>query len=227
MNLYSLSIVFKNDYIQLTTYEKINNVGGYVGAKATDNERFASNLARAKREIKDILDNNLNNTSSFLTLTYADNQQDYQQALKDFNKFAKRVKYNLNDFDYLRIVEHQKRGAIHFHLVTFNKEIYNLTSEQLAQFWVYGFVYKKDIDIIDVDTISKITNYLGGYFGKKEQLAKSNKKIFSVGGNIKRTQIIKKRYYNFSDYSKVINELNYNIEIPLSITTTKYLISNK
>ena len=54
---------------------------------------------------------------TFITLTYAENMQDLEQADKDFKKFIQRFKYHHGDFKYLAVREFQKRGAIHYHML--------------------------------------------------------------------------------------------------------------
>lgn len=90
-----------------------------VGKKNKKNDvndkKLVCNLARARRAIIDIIRLNLELSSCLLTLTYKENMQDYERAYKDFNKFVKRVEYRYKiSLRYLRVIELQKRGAIHF-----------------------------------------------------------------------------------------------------------------
>lgn len=52
-----------------------------------------------------------------LTLTFAENVTDLKVANRCFMNWVKRVKYHYPDFTYIAVVEFQKRGAVHYHLL--------------------------------------------------------------------------------------------------------------
>lgn len=55
---------------------------------------------------------------TFLTLTFADNITDLEVANKEFKTFIQRLNYLLDyKFEYVAVVEFQKRGAVHYHLL--------------------------------------------------------------------------------------------------------------
>ena len=55
----------------------------------------------------------------FVTLTFSDNVDDYDFAMKEFNLFIKRLRYHSKGkgLKYIAVVEFQRRGAIHFHML--------------------------------------------------------------------------------------------------------------
>jgi len=100
----------------------------------------------------------------FLTLTYAENMQDLDQANKDFEKFIKRLNYNLtglkrSEIKYIAVPEYQSRGAVHFHLVIFNLPY--TPAKQISKIWKHGFVKPKGIRHCD-----NIGAYMSKYLGK-------------------------------------------------------------
>lgn len=55
-----------------------------------------------------------------MTLTYRENMQDRDRAQRDFQEFVRRVRKltsnGIRRFKYVMVIEHQTRGAIHFHI---------------------------------------------------------------------------------------------------------------
>lgn len=182
-------------------------------------DKWLSNLVRAKKNIKDIIYNNLNNTSSMITLTFAENIQDYDIAQKQWKLLLQKIKrkYEKN-LKYIAVMELQQRGAIHYHIITFNESIYNLENDKIADMWGNGFTYKKNIDDINVFTRDKLSNYLGKYLSSadnKDQLIDKNKKMYFTSRNLKKVES-KKINTIYKDY--IIKNGNARIEISNSIT---------
>lgn len=84
-------------------------------------ERSKSNI-KARNSLRRLVLNNFSNRSTFLTLTFQENLTDLPKANKVFERFVKYMKGDLakvwgNGFKYVAVVEFQKRGAIHYHLI--------------------------------------------------------------------------------------------------------------
>lgn len=96
----------------------------------------------------------------FLTLTFAKNVQDIDEANKAFKNFRRRLEYEINGkLKYVCVIEFQERGAIHYHLVIFNLPY--IPVSRLAEIWRHGFV---KINVIkDVDNVGA---YMSKYMGK-------------------------------------------------------------
>ncbi len=107
-------------------------------------ERAAENKARSvqrskttvRRKVKQLYGQN-DGKLYMLTLTYADNMQDIDQAQKDFRAFKRRLKKRGIDFQYIAVLERQKRGAWHFHILT---NVY-LEHAKWEKYWGHGFVW--------------------------------------------------------------------------------------
>lgn len=60
-----------------------------------------------------------------VTLTYRENMQDREEALKDWKAFCRRLR-GVMDFHYVAVMELQERGAIHFHVAVRGRQNYHL-----------------------------------------------------------------------------------------------------
>lgn len=156
-------------------------------------------LNRTKKQIQQIIENNLNNTSAFITLTYAKNMQDYNQAKKDFNIYIKKLKQQYGTIKYICVKELQpKRGAIHYHLLIFNYD----KSMKLRKYWKHGFSFVKRI--YNVEDPLKIANYMSKYLtkGNQDHKLKYGVKTFTRSNNlfvVKKIKITHKEMFNVID----------------------------
>lgn len=180
----------------------------------TERERYVndsktlSNLATTRRKIISLLELNMNVDSTFITLTYKENLQDYQQAQKDFILFIKRLSYRLNvKVSYLGVKELQQRGAIHYHIIFFNPEIRDLKKEEVHQLWNKGFIYMMPIKSYHVGTHQAVANYFSKYLTNylKGQLIARDKKLFFTSRDLKRPKV---KEIHFVAVPKLIREAN-------------------
>ena len=128
--------------INLLSKEKIS--------KTTINELKeieSKNITRSKLECQRIAKANINDWETFITLTFEENVKDINIAVKKLNSFFTIIRRKKNDFKYLCIPEFQKRGAVHFHLLT-NININNNTLLSIQEdnpkfkhieYWKHGF----------------------------------------------------------------------------------------
>ncbi|WP_199739069.1 hypothetical protein [Herminiimonas sp. KBW02] len=61
-----------------------------------------------------------------VTLTYRENLTDSAQVLKDWKEITRRLRKVQHAFQYVAIMENQKRGAIHFHIAVQGRKNYEL-----------------------------------------------------------------------------------------------------
>jgi len=136
-----------------------------------------------------------------VTLTFADNLQDYKKANQKFKYFINKKNDGIK---YLAVKEHQQRGAIHYHLIVF--DINESDLESLIKSWGYGFTYLKKI----TNKYSwSIANYLTKYFTKeKNQLVKAGFRVFTKSNNLKKPLIISDRVID-----KVLLKYNYDVDL--------------
>ena len=149
---------------------------------------------RARQEVRRLINANWKGGKMeyFITLTYAENMQDAEKAYSNFRSFLKslRRRYS-NDLKYLAVMEWQKRGAIHFHVIVHDIDLGDEPGDDMERYetewgktiWKYGFV--------DIKSLWKIDN-VGAYL-TKELLKDSQKQQRELG---------KKRYYHSQNLDK-------------------------
>jgi len=79
--------------------------------------RQKKNIKRSIMGLRRLIQANLSPTSRplLITLTYAENMQEYQQAREDLESFISNLRFSFPLLRYVAVAEYQKRGAIHYH----------------------------------------------------------------------------------------------------------------
>lgn len=80
------------------------------------------NIMRSKFQLQRIVKSNENEFKTFITLTFEENIKDVNIANKKFHSWRTKIKSIYPNFKYVCVPEFQKRGAVHYHLLT-NLEI--------------------------------------------------------------------------------------------------------
>jgi putative uncharacterized protein (fragment) len=114
------------------------------------------NLSRSRKLVIDLAYENQKIWKSFLTLTFSENIKDIDYANKCFNCWLTSIRQSFVDFAYLCVPEFQKRGAVHYHLLTnldvgsdllpvqnHKKNMYDV------KYWSYGFTSAFDLRLAD------------------------------------------------------------------------------
>lgn len=158
MKSYDKKVVLSGNVIEVYEYEKSvicgysddKKVGRSGQASESDKEKNRDRvLSRARRDLRRLINSNIQNYSKFLTLTFRENICDLDYSNYEFKKFVKRLNYHYGvKAKYSCVVEFQKRGAVHYHVV-----LYNLTQKiDVAEFqdlWGHGFIKINSIDDVD------------------------------------------------------------------------------
>jgi len=129
-------------------------------------------LQRAKRDLRRLINANHGQygdqfTSKFLTLTFGDLITDVKEANYEFQKFIKRLNYLVfntkkANLKYNTVIEFQKRGAIHYHVIIYNMPF--TKQKIIEETWGNGFIKINKID--DVDNVGA---YVAEYLGNAEK----------------------------------------------------------
>ncbi|WP_425322064.1 rolling circle replication-associated protein [Clostridium perfringens] len=143
-------------------------------------------LSRARRDLRRIINANIEKHSKFLTLTFKDNITDLDFANNEFKKFIKRINYHYKvKVKYSVVIEFQKRGAIHYHAL-----LYNLTDkldiDKLSSIWGNGFI--KVNSIKDVDNVGA---YVCKYMTKTDDERLLGRKMYFNSRNLNKPKEIK------------------------------------
>lgn len=80
------------------------------------------NIDRSRFQLQRLIKANEKDFKTFITLTFAENVSDIKKANEKFNSWRTKIKSIYKDFRYVCVPEFQKRGAVHYHLLT-NLEI--------------------------------------------------------------------------------------------------------
>ena len=176
--------------------------------KRTDGDKSVASLNRAKDQLGLIIQCNIQRFSKFITLTTAENIKDRSEFLKKFKRLREQFKRQYGyALKYSAVMETQKRGAWHIHLVA-----YNLTEKidikKLDALWqrVAG---KGHLDLKLVDDTKNLYKYLIKYLTKEE--VGLNKKAVLNSRDLERPEIVKtvhvlnyQKYWGLDnpDYSK-------------------------
>lgn len=140
-------------------------------------QRFSA--SRTRNNVRRLVSSNFDNRSKFVTLTFRDNVTDLQHANRCFDRFMKRLRRRHGQFKYLVVVEFQKRGAVHYHMIS---TLPYIPHERLQQIWEHGFVRINAIDKVD-----NIGAYVCKYMTKSERDERlSGKKAYFSSRNLHR-----------------------------------------
>lgn len=128
------------------------------------------NIIRSKLSCQRIAKANSNKWETFITLTIAENEQDIKVANNKFHNFTRKIRRVKENFSYIAIPEFQKRGSIHYHLLTNisiddTNLIYTQEDNQKfkhIKYWNEGFT---NVEVMKGD-IKKIIGYISKYMTK-------------------------------------------------------------
>lgn len=173
--------------------------------KEKEKEILMKNIIRSKIELQRLTKCNEKKFKTFITLTIAENITDVAQANKIFDTWRTKaqavLKVKEKELSYVCVPEFQKRGAIHYHLLTnldyesseliipqkefTEKQMREMTQEQRdkckdVKYWRYG--YSRVDDLTDIhDVVGYISKYMtkdidNRLWGKRRYLASHNLK---------------------------------------------------
>ena len=108
---------------------------------------------------------------SMITLSYPKNYPDDHTAKKHLDNFIKRINRFSFDFMYLWVAEKQKRGAIHFHIITPNyipMDRINSGWAEIVRKWYQknGYIFSHVLP--NVKAVDNVSRYVTKYITKDE-----------------------------------------------------------
>ena len=182
---YNKRIVQTSSYLEIWEYDKPIKFGFTKKAKPLHKKNESDELSRYKRLAK----TRQNAKHKLLTITTKDNIQDRQEFNILFDKFMKRLNYNVFKskkklLKYVAVLEKQKRGAYHAHILLFNLPY--ISYEKLQKIWKLGSVW---INKVDIDSKDNRGRYITKYMEKgiaQELLENKGKKSYYSSNNLDR-----------------------------------------
>lgn len=168
----------------------------------TFQSRRYDNLKKAQMLVRRIIFANANAYGCvpiFITFTFAENVKDVKTALKKWRDFLRRIRYEYGSLRYICVIEFQKRGAVHFHVLFFDLPYEIGIKNKWAKIWGHGF-----LQIKAVQNIRSIGAYVSKYLTKDfvdERLIR--KKAYFCSRRLKRPQ----RYRRPESVAKVLHSV--------------------
>lgn len=146
-------------------------------------------IIRSKLECQRLAKTNFSEWETFITLTFSNNVTDIKEANKQFRYFIDKVQRVKKDFKYLCVPEFQKRGAVHYHVLTninINDKKLIITQEDNQKFkhikyWNCGFT---SVEVIKGDA-KKIIGYISKYMTKDIDNRLFNRHRYFYSRNLK------------------------------------------
>ena len=189
-----------------------------------DKQNLQSSLSRTIRNLRRSINANVgawgNYFPKFMTLTFKQNIKDHATANREFKRFIQRLNYHVTGekrtvLKYTCVVERQKRGAIHYHVIFYNLPY--VPFNELLEVW-----QRKDeqrgLRINAIKEIDNVGSYVTKYIskeitalknGKGGEREKEKKIYFQSRGLVKPTEQeisekeIKRILENLSEKNKV------------------------
>lgn len=170
------------------------------------------NIIRSKLECQRLAKANSSEWETFITLTFQENIQDIDMANKRLKYFVDKVRRVYKDFKYICIPEFQKRGAVHYHLLTNIKDndqrlIYCQEDNHKfkhIKYWNEGFT---KVDSLEKD-IKKIIGYISKYMTKDADNRLYNRHRYLCSRNLIKPKISYLNLDNPTHLEFLKNKLN-------------------
>jgi len=146
----------------LKDYDKKDGSGGrkkdVVSGNSVENREKVVN--RARKSVRRLINANSGTLTKFLTLTFAENEKDLDYCNYEFKKFIERLKYYCkkkdHELQYIVVVEFQKRGAVHYHMLC---NLPYIKAKMINEIWGLGSIKINRIDRVD-NVGSYVTKYM-------------------------------------------------------------------
>ena len=184
-------------------------------------KRISKNRKNSKWKLQRLIDCNYDNRTSFLTLTTKANIKNRIEFNIMFDKFIKRLNYYIyhskkRQLKYIAVLERQKRGAWHAHILLFNFPF--VPHSSLLEVWGHGAVRINKLD--SLDDSSNAGRYVAKYMEKgigQELLDSLGKKAFYSSRNLNKPEELKlftnENVADLVENDKILYETTYNSKI--------------
>lgn len=205
------------------------------------------NLSRARNNIIDLVTENSEIWKSFITLTFEENIKSLKDANKTYNVWKTQVLRRFSDFKCLAVPEFQKRGAVHYHMLTniqcgsdlipkrLPKKLFNSETKKYKEldyynlvYWNYGF--SSAYDLAQADENFDPVKYILKYLYKDMDNRLYGHKKFLISGKLRKPEVEylenEEKFNRIIDYLKTkqyeINGYEIPIYEPYQIPTIIY-----
>lgn len=220
-------------------YEIVKGTNDYDTSKSRSERKekgtgeiLRSNLNRSFSQMMDYI-NNSPDLTTFLTLTFKENLKDIPEANKHFNQWTLKARRVFPEFKYIGVLEFQKRGAIHYHILTNLKLDTELITRQKknnsenlpkydVKYWNKGFSSAFDV-VKDTDEKFVLSLYMGKYFFKDIDNRLFGHRKFLKSNNIKKPKLVRLR----SDTAEYQNSFNDLVKNKVQSGNPKFIVAKE
>lgn len=155
LDRYYEKIVVTQGIVEVWRYERLNTAGGGKRENESDEkgeyseQNYRARQRNRRNRIRQLISMNFDRGSKFLTLTFGKvdfDICDVKACNNYFKKFIQRLRYRYPELEYVSVVEFQKRGAVHFHMIC---NLPFVKKKELQEIWGAGFIKINAIDKVD------------------------------------------------------------------------------
>lgn len=155
---------------------------------------------------------------SMITLSYPMHYPNDRFSKIHLDHFLKRMNRHATNFMYLWVAEKQKRGAIHFHIVTPNyipKEIINKAWSEIVRKWYQKNNYEFKQVLPNVLSVNNASKYVTKYITKDENnsIEGNRYNISKLAQELSKPVITELIHSSSRNPSEVLNEIFSNLKI--------------
>lgn len=222
---------YLKDFKKLNGEEYVNIDTGEIFKYKKSLKRSKSSLSKSRKKLKELLLNNFNGGKNevFVTLTYKEQETDFNKVVKDLKDFWKILKKEFQDLEYIGVIENQRiRTSWHIHMII--KDIKHnslyIAQEEIKRLWNKGNVSVSKIINRNINEIlSGIDNN-----EENEEDKKYNNAIMKVINYMCKTQSkedipVGKQTYHHSRGIKFPNVQKMSYQEAQALIKNYYLIS--
>lgn len=192
-------------------YKDLNDNSSNSTQSIKENAIAKKNIIRSKLECQRLAKANSEDWKTFITITFKDNITDVNYAYKKYSIFISSIKRIYKDFKCIAVPEFQKRGAVHYHLLTNisiddKRFIYSQEDNEKfkhIKYWSWGFTKVDNV----VGDIKKISGYISKYMTKDIDNRLFSKHRYYYTRNLKKPTTEYLDLSNFKDFNYLENIL--------------------
>ncbi|NFY74556.1 hypothetical protein G0Z01_03700, partial [Staphylococcus aureus] len=196
----------------------------------THSKNRSENLMSLKKSLKRLrrlIGNNFFGKSNelWVTLTYKENVTDTKKVYKDYKAFMKKIRRAYGkEIEYINVLEPQKRGAWHMHVLFKHTELDELyiPHDVLEKKWGHGYVFVKRLRESD-NVAAYVTAYLTNLDVTGTSMASDNDVYVSNNGKSFKKGARLEMYPRDMKFYRISN----GIKQPISCTMSKEEILKK
>jgi len=156
---------YREHYIYSTPFaynfppeKREQNVSEHKNIKRDDN------LREAKKHLSRLIlanENAYGQRAKFITYTFHNNVKNVSVAMNFWRSYMKRFRRRFGNYRYTCVIEFQKRGAVHFHVIYYDMPYIENLKKEIQKTWIYGWS-----KVIALRSVKRLSAYISAYLTK-------------------------------------------------------------